>query len=140
MPGGPTITWRVSGDGPDGDAREISATFVGDLPTWVRVVPASMAGGVERPARGQDVLGLVFGLFFIAGAVVAAINVRTGRWDRRGAARLAVVAFILCFVSDVLGSHHSMTVYEETWIGHFPQCPIAYVRSLLQYCFVFSFP
>lgn len=50
--------------------------------------------------------GLAVFAFLVGGAVVALINVRAGRWDRRGAARLAVAVFALCFGSVLVGAHH----------------------------------
>jgi hypothetical protein len=86
MPGDSTVAWRAGSGQPEVGPREIVTTLIGGRPTWVRVAGASVTDDDERPARGQDWVSLVFFAFFVGGAVVAGLNVRTGRWDRRGAA------------------------------------------------------
>jgi serine/threonine protein kinase len=53
-------------------------------------------------------------LFLIAllGIVLARSNVRSGRGDRRGAARLALVAFSLMWMASFLFAHHVPTISE----------------------------
>ena len=130
MPGEPTVAWRVGSGQPEAGPREFVTTLAGGRPTWVRIDEASTIPDDERPARGQDRLSLVFFLFFVGGAVVAGLNVRTGRWDRRGAARLAVVAFILCFSSDIISAHHSLSVSEEVR-GFFASVAYGATRALM---------
>jgi hypothetical protein len=73
---------------------------------------------------------LLFFSFFVGGAVVAAINIRTGRWDRRGAWRLAAVAFALCFLSALISKHHSFSLAEEIY-GFFASVAYAATRALM---------
>ena len=130
MPGESTIAWRAGSGQPEEDRREIVATLAGSRPTWVRIDEAAATPDEERAARGRDRLSLVFFVFFVGGAVVAGLNVRTGRWDRRGAARLAVVAFILCFSSDIISAHHSLSVSEEVR-GFFGSVAYGATRALM---------
>jgi len=130
MPGESTIAWRVVGGQPEANPREIVATLAGGRPTWVRIVEAAVTPDGGHVARGQDRLSLVFFLFFVGGAVVAGLNVRTGRWDRRGAVRLAVVAFILCFSSDIISAHHPLSVSEEVR-GFFASVAYGATRALM---------
>jgi hypothetical protein len=57
--------------------------------------------------------GLSAFAFLVAGAVVALLNVRSGRWDRRGAARLAIAVLVLCFASVLIGAHHPVAAAAE---------------------------
>jgi serine/threonine-protein kinase len=113
MPGETTLAWSVASGQPGGDPREVVMTLAGGRPTWVRVAEPSMISGAEQPVREPDRVVLIFFVFFVGGMVVAALNIRTGRWDRRGVVRLAVVAFVLCFASDVVSSHHPLSISEE---------------------------
>jgi hypothetical protein len=130
MPGDSTIAWRAGSDRPEVGPREIVMTLVGGLPTWVRVVPSSVAGDDELPTRARDRVSLIFFTFFVAGALVAAFNVRSGGWDRRGAARLAFAAFIICFASAIIGSHHPLSASEEVR-GFFGSVAYAATRALM---------
>jgi len=130
MPGESTVAWRAGGDRPEVGFREIVTTLAGGRPTWVRTDAGSVTRDDERSSRGTDRVGLVFFVFFVGGALVAGLNVRTGRWDRRGAARLAVVAFILCFASDIIGSHHTLSASEEVR-SFFASVAYAATRALM---------
>ncbi len=130
MPGTSTVAWRVGDRRGKGISREIVVTFAGDRPTWVRIDEASLTGGDERPTRSQDWLSLVFFAFFVGGALIAVLNIRAGRWDRRGATRLAIVAFVLCFSSQVIGSHHPLSAEEEVR-GFFSSVAYAATRALM---------
>ena len=130
MPGTSTLAWRVGENQPEAISREIVATFAGDRPTWIRILPPSVTSDDELPARAQDRLSLVFFAFFVGGTLIAVLNIRAGRWDRRGAARLAVVAFLLCFASAVVGSHHPLTATEEVR-GFFTSVAYAATRALM---------
>jgi serine/threonine-protein kinase len=127
MPGSPTIAWRVEAQESGMRSGEIAATFVGDLPTWVRVDPPTETG---RTKPSTDPVSLVMFGFFIAGALVAAFNIRTGRWDRRGALRLAAVVFVLCLASSVIGSHHPLSITEGAR-GFFTSVAYAATRALM---------
>jgi hypothetical protein len=116
MPGPLSLAWTAPDELGGGEIR-VEATFSAARPTWVRAAfPAPTPGDVVTPhgtrSRGHP-LGAVFFVFLAVGAVIAVRNVRGGRWDRRGALRLAVAAFVLCCVSSLLFSHHTMTAAEE---------------------------
>jgi predicted Ser/Thr protein kinase len=130
MAGESTVAWRAGGNHPETSPRVIVTTLVDGRPTWVRVDDASVSRADVRSARRPDRVGLVFFFFFVGGAVVAGLNVRTGRWDRRGAARLAVAAFILCFASDIIGSHHPLSASEEVR-GFFASVAYGATRALM---------
>jgi serine/threonine-protein kinase len=130
MPGETTLAWRVASGQAGGDPREIVLTLAGGRPTWVRIAEASLLGDAEQSARGPDRVVLIFFIFFIGGAAVAGLNIRTGRWDRRGVVRLAVVAFVLCFASDVVSSHHPLSISEEVR-GFFSSVAYGATRALM---------
>lgn len=90
----------------------VDARFSGGRPLHFRVGSANGASraswSVEvLPGRFEQVQNLTLLAFLIGGAFVAGANVRSGRWDRRGAVRLAFAAFVLCGVSVVIGGHHT---------------------------------
>ena len=130
MPGESTVAWRVDNGKPEVSPREIVMTLVGGRPTWVHIGGASGTDDAERTTRGQDRLSLVFFVFFVGGALVAVLNIRAGRWDRRGALRLAVVAFFLCFSSAIIGSHHPLSASGEVR-GFFGSVAYAATRGLM---------
>jgi serine/threonine-protein kinase len=130
MPGEPTVAWRAGSNQPETRPREIVTTLVDGRPTWVRVDDPRVTHEHVQSARAPDRVALVFFIFFVGGAVVAGLNVRTGRWDRRGAARLAVVAFVLCFASDIIGSHHPLSASEEVR-GFFASVAYGATRALM---------
>jgi tRNA A-37 threonylcarbamoyl transferase component Bud32 len=61
----------------------------------------------------QSAIGITL-LFSIAllGIILARSNVRSGRGDRRGAARLALVAFLLMWIASFAFAHHIPTISE----------------------------
>jgi len=130
MPGEMTLAWRVGSNRPDGEARVIVATLVGVRPTWVRVTGESGFGEDVRATSGEDRLSSIFLLFFVGGAWVAVLNIRAGRWDRRGAVRLAIVAFTLCFAATIIGSHHPLTASGEARV-FFASVAYAATRALM---------
>jgi len=130
MPGTSTLAWRVGSRQPEVISREIVATFAGNRPTWVRIDPSSVTGDGKRPTRAKDRMSLFFFAFFVGGTLIAVLNIRARRWDRRGAARLAFVAFMLCFASEVIGSHHSLSASEEVR-GFFTSVSYAATRALM---------
>jgi len=82
-------------------------------------------GPWTRPSRDPDLSpgtlagmlvfqGLLL-LFMLGGAALARHNVRAGRGDRRGAARLAVAVVILQGAMWALGAHH-VASSDEVWI------------------------
>jgi|HubBroStandDraft_6_1064221.scaffolds.fasta_scaffold02634_4 serine/threonine protein kinase len=70
----------------------------------------------ERRSISESIVSaILLTLFFsivLLGIVMARGNVRSGRGDRRGAARLAVLAFLLMWVTGVLTAHHIPTLSE----------------------------
>jgi len=130
MPGESTVAWRTGSNQPETSPRVIVMTLVDGRPTWASIDEASMTRADVQSARTPDRVGLVFFIFFVGGAVVAGLNIRTGRWDRRGAARLAVVAFFLCFASDIIGSHHPLSSTEEVR-GFFSSVAYGATRALM---------
>ncbi len=69
----------------------------------------------HRAARRDPENLFFFGFFvvvIIGGALLARRNIRLGRWDRRGAARLTLFFFILVALGWVLGAHHVPTLEE----------------------------
>jgi serine/threonine-protein kinase len=130
MPGNATVAWRAGGGQPGVSPREIVMTLEGGRPTWVSVIPPSVVGEDRRPTRAQDRVILVFFAFFVAGALIAGLNVRAGRWDRHGAERLATVAFVICFASAIIGSHHPLSTAGEVR-GFFGSVAYAATRALM---------
>jgi serine/threonine-protein kinase len=69
-----------------------------------------------QPAAGERaflVTGIVLLLsMLVAGAILARRNLRLGRGDRRGAARLAVFVFAAWAVEWLFGTHHVPTIAE----------------------------
>jgi hypothetical protein len=101
-----------------GGFLRVEAGFDGARPLWVRAVPSGgpedFAGSTgEEGDPPRQFLNLMFFGFFIGGAILALFNLRAGRWDRRGAIRLAIAAFLLCLVSMLISAHHTFTLAEE---------------------------
>ncbi len=130
MPGTSTVAWRVADDRSKVGFREIVASFAGDHVTWARVDPPPSISATTMPTQEEDRLALMFFVFFVVGSVVAGLNIRSGRWDRRGALRLAVAAFVFCFVGDSIGSHHPLNVGGEVR-GFFTTVAYAGTRALM---------
>jgi serine/threonine-protein kinase len=130
MPGDTTIAWRVGDSRAEAMPRQVVATFAGAQPTWIRIDPPTEVGDAVRSASTQDRFSLVFFGFFVGGTLIAVLNIRSGRWDRRGAARLAAVAFIVCFASSVIGSHHPLSASQEVR-GFFTSIAYAATRALM---------
>ena len=130
MPGDPTVAWRVGSDRSESGVQAIVMTFAGGRPTWIKVGEISADFGVSPPFLRQSQLGVFFVLSFIVGAIVAWLNIRTGRWDRRGAARLAVFAFATCSMGAAIGSHHSASL-EAAARGFFASVAYGATRALM---------
>jgi serine/threonine-protein kinase len=130
MPGDPTVAWRVGSDESESGVRAIVMTFAGGRPTWVKVGEIPATFDVSPPFLRQSQLGIFFVLSFIVGAIVAWLNIRTGRWDRRGAARLAVFAFAICFTGEAIGSHHWASL-EAAARGFFASVAYGATRALM---------
>jgi serine/threonine-protein kinase len=130
MPGESTIAWRAGSSESERRPREIVTTLAGGRPTWVRVEGSPGTGIGEEIEGSLDRVGVIFFIFFAGGAIVAGLNIRSGRWDRRGAARLVIAAFILCFAGNLIGSHHTLSVVEEVR-GLFSAVAYASTRALM---------
>ena len=130
MPGTSTVAWRVADDRSKAGFREIVASFAGDRVTWARVDPAPTIPATTLPTQEEDRLALMFFVFFVVGSVVAGLNIRSGRWDRRGALRLAVAAFVFCLVAGTISSHHPLSVGGEVR-GFFSTAAYAGTRALM---------
>jgi class 3 adenylate cyclase len=61
---------------------------------------------------GTAIISTIFLCIIVLGIVLARGNVRSGRGDRRGAARLALLAFLSIWVADLLFAHHVPTLSE----------------------------
>jgi protein kinase-like protein len=111
MPGRQDITLRVEAAGYRG-----RAAFFQIVGPWTRRLREAQPGQAGRSL-------IRFGLFLILAAlsigtcVLARYNVRTGRGDRRGATRTALVLMSTMFVSWVLGARHFVEPLSE--VNHF---------------------
>lgn len=130
MPGSSTSAWRVTDQRDGVTPRVIVATLAAGRPTWVKVMSSTAPVGDDHPNRDQDLLIVFFFAFFAGGALLAVRNLRLGQWDRRGATRLAVAAFVLCFASELIGSHHSLDPVGEVH-GFFASTAYAAIRGLM---------
>jgi serine/threonine protein kinase len=70
----------------------------------------------ERRSKWESIVNAIFLTVFFSivllGIVMARSNVRSGRGDRRGAGRLAVLVFLLMWGTGVLTAHHIPTLAE----------------------------
>jgi serine/threonine-protein kinase len=111
--------WRgVLPERPDVAMRIEAAAYRGKPVAW------RLIGPWERPARmvaytaspGEEAGNILFAAILVAlivgGAFFARRNLRMGRGDRRGAARLAYLVFALTAVVWVVGESHVPTQWE----------------------------
>jgi serine/threonine-protein kinase len=118
MGDGSQMAWLGPGRPGDIEPRRVEAAFEGLRPRWIRTVwPRGLAEGRSQPGaeekRALAVFGVMYLGFLLGGAVLAAVNLRSGRWDRRGAVRLGIAVFVLLFVSTLIEAHHTLTPAEE---------------------------
>jgi Protein kinase domain len=104
-----------SGTAPDSNVplRVEAASFEG-RPVWFAVIGPWEA---EASNRALDGLGTAFqaGLEFLAPllcAVLAFVNLRRGRGDRRVALRLAMIAFFAVLLARLFRAHHAASAEE----------------------------
>jgi serine/threonine-protein kinase len=97
----PGLTMRVEAAAYRG--RPVSFLWIGPWSSSLRDVPDQRTAG--RRAADLVWIGIVLTLLF-AGAWMARRNLRAGRGDRRGAARLAAAVMIVQLAMWVLGAHH----------------------------------
>lgn len=117
MPGTWRRTWSLPRFEEGGGTLEAEATSAGGRPTWFRAGSTTEWDDGPRAGDPGDLASRVSGLsvfaYLVAGAVVALLNVRSGRWDRRGAARLAIAVLVLCLASVLIGAHHPAEAAAE---------------------------
>ncbi len=108
----PGLTMRV--EAAAHRARPISFLWIGPWSTSSRDVPDQR----DAAARvGDLVWSLILLTLMFAGAWMARRNLRAGRGDRRGAARLAAAVVLMQFAMWALGAHHVSTVDELDVLG-----------------------
>lgn len=117
-PGTAVRTWSTSAPAEGGGPPEIEAGFAGARLTWFRLenrsAPDPGTSLVKPPDRRVErVAALTTFAFLVGGTFFALINIRSKRWDRRGAARLAAAVFVLCSGSVLIGGHHPLVAWAE---------------------------
>jgi serine/threonine protein kinase len=111
--------WEGSWPGhPELPLRVEAATYRGKPVYFDLISPWTKPDRMQEEQRTtaqtiQSAFGITL-LFSIAilGIVLARSNVRSGRGDRRGAARLALVAFSLMWIASFSFAHHVPTISE----------------------------
>jgi Protein kinase domain len=104
---------------PDVKTHVEAAAFRGRLTYFETIYPWDQATRQEETARtlGERLLVvLLIGLYMVAlvgSAILARRNLRTGKGDRRGAIRLAIVYGSLRMAIWLLAEHHNGLVYRE---------------------------
>jgi serine/threonine-protein kinase len=99
----------------------VEAAAYGGKPVYFKLVspwtkPDRMQEDQTRPGESIQI-AILLTMFFsiiLLGIVLARNNIRSGRGDRRGAARLALLAFSLFWVPGFLFAHHIPTLSELT--------------------------
>jgi hypothetical protein len=111
--------WRgVLPDRPDVPMRIEAAGYRGKLVYWFLIGPWNRPGRMvaytSSPAEqaGGILLVAILLSLIVGGAFFARRNLRMGRGDRRGAARLAYLVFALTAVAWVVGESHVPTFWE----------------------------
>ncbi len=117
-PGTTVRTWSVAGPAEGGGTPEIEAEFAGGRLRWFRLENRSAlrpGTSLAKPPdrRVERVGALTTFAFLVGGTFVALLNIRSKRWDRRGAARLAAAVFVLCSGSVLIGGHHTFAAWAE---------------------------
>jgi tRNA A-37 threonylcarbamoyl transferase component Bud32 len=104
---------------PDLPLRVEAAAYRGQPVSFQVVWPWTRPTPMEQPAmdvvgRALSVIGTLFVLAVIVGAVaLVRHNLKSGRADSRGAARVAGVLIVVWFVAWALGTQHSMSLQAE---------------------------
>jgi serine/threonine-protein kinase len=104
----PGLTMRVEAASYRG--RPVSFLWIGP---WTR--PFRDPESTPETLAGLLIWQGLLLLFLLGGAAVARHNVRAGRGDRRGAARLVVAVFALQVAMWALGAHH-VGSSDEVWV------------------------
>lgn len=103
---------------PELPLRLEAAAYRGKIVYFDLVSPWTKPGRMQEEQRttGETIQSAIAitGLFaiIIIGIVLARGNIRTGRSDRHGAARLALLAFLLMWVAGFLFAHHVPNISE----------------------------
>jgi len=115
--------WEGTYPGKDTAPIHIEAAAYHGKPVFFRVVPPGtrparmVAAGSPDPARIPKLIGLVFNVVVLIGALLLARrNLRLGRGDRKGAFRLAVVFFGATALRRVLAWHLVPDASYMLWI------------------------
>jgi serine/threonine-protein kinase len=107
----PDVSIRIE----SGSLRGVLAAFE-TIGPWPPNVPPARGGLAQWPT--VFVVGLLISLF-VFGALLAWRNIRNGRGDQRGAARLGAVLFGLRLLTWALDTDHSLGPgeFELLWLG-----------------------
>lgn len=89
----------------------VTAASLRGLPVLFEVTRRSPREIGRERISGVVALGIAFGVL-LAGIVMVPRNLRSGRADRRGAFRLAMVVFVAYAVQWALGASHVSTIHE----------------------------
>ena len=109
----PGLTMRVEAASHRG--RPVSFLWVGPWSRSSQDVPDQRGAGVRA---GELVWSLILLTVLFGGAWMARRNLRMGRGDRRGAARLAAAVVVLQLAMWALGAHHVSTMDEIDVLGY----------------------
>jgi hypothetical protein len=96
----------------------IEAASLRGRPVWFQVAgpwsrpEQATAGGSRTSTAGQAVQIALLGVIVLGSILMAHRNLRLGRGDRRGAARLAIFVICLSFASSILHTTHTPTASE----------------------------
>jgi serine/threonine protein kinase len=115
--------WQGTWPGhPELPLRVEAAAYRGKVVYFDLVSPWAKPGRMQEEQRTtgetiQSAIGITgFFAIIILGIVLSRGNIRAGRSDRHGAARLALLAFLLMWVAGFLFAHHIPTVSEMWFI------------------------
>ncbi len=110
-PGQPDLPLRV-----EAAAYRGKPVFFTLVATWD--TPDRMRGDTSKTSDKvqEGILLGIFGLVVVAGIVLARANVRAGRSDWKGAARLAMFMFVLSFLAMAFFGHHVPTFGEVSLV------------------------
>ena len=107
LPGVPSVPIAIEAGAYRG--KPVSFQIIGPWNRADRMAPAAVQPG-ERIVNG--ILVLVLLTLMVGGLFFARRNLRLGRGDRRGAARLASFYVVVMGVAWVFGEHHVPTIWE----------------------------
>ena len=108
LPGDPPQPIRIEAGSYRGRPTYFEVVFPWDQP-FLQIEP-------PRNSSDKIITGLIFGsliVAMVAGVLLAWHNLRLGRGDRRGAARLALFVFVVSEINWVAGTHHVPEIGPE---------------------------